>query len=533
MIVMLLCLSTATTACVNTPPVATEPSKITGTSAATSVTAATTSKEPMEISYIINRDLAANVSVVTKELSEKLKSKGFNVKFVITEMGTYDATEWSQKFNVRMASGEKPADIMLLDHMLPEGIAGGWFAELDMKTVEKAMPKYANEINSKFSELWAYGKDTITGKLYGIPEFNMYGPNRHVFTYREDWLKTLGLNVPTTLQEFEVWLQKVRTGDPNGNGQKDEYGYTAEDKTTGPAFSEIFGAYGIMPGMWSVRDGKVVRGDIQPEAKEALAWIKKWYDADLIPKGVMTTSKDRDEFYANKIGAFGSANCYGPAVAKGGYIDVAMQKIAGAKLLVALPPKGPKGDAYTFEWGPRKYVLTFGKQLEKDTNKLDTIMRMFETIATDKELFEFGQFGAKGVVWDFVDKTANKGAIQYLGKYTDVNIRLKEIGVRDLSESAFCPVWIESVYKDYVDPEALGYATMNKGMYDALLNIVLPSQNKYLDDLVLLSKTAYLDIITGKKPLSSFDDFVIKWKANGGDQLTQEANDLYTKAFKK
>ncbi|PYE47858.1 hypothetical protein DFQ00_111157 [Paenibacillus barcinonensis] len=34
-------------------------------------------------------------------------------------------------------------------------------------------------------------------------------------------------------------------------------------------------------------------------------------------------------------------------------------------------------------------------------------------------------------------------------------------------------------------------------------------------------------IIYGKLPIDAFDQFVTNWKANGGDQITQEVNDWF------
>ncbi|GIQ63131.1 hypothetical protein PACILC2_16990 [Paenibacillus cisolokensis] len=34
-------------------------------------------------------------------------------------------------------------------------------------------------------------------------------------------------------------------------------------------------------------------------------------------------------------------------------------------------------------------------------------------------------------------------------------------------------------------------------------------------------------IIYGKLPVDEFDNFVAKWKANGGDQVTEEVNEWY------
>jgi putative aldouronate transport system substrate-binding protein len=534
LLICLVSMSILLTGCSPAAGTTTKATTTTGTTAAptTSGTTATTkdpNAKPIEITYTTYRDLAANESIVTKKLPELLKDYGFNVVFKISEYGTFNPQEWEQKFKVSMSSGDQPCDIMQLPGLMAEGLKGGWFAELQMDIIQEYMPTYVKEVDSRFPMLWAAGKDASTGKLYAIPSFNMYGPTRHAFVYRGDWLAKMNLEAPVTLDDFEVYLRAVRTQDPNGNGQNDEYGYTGEDKNEGPAFREIFGAYGIMPGMWMEKDGQIVRGDVQPEAKEALEWLRKWYAEGLIPKGVMTTAKDRDEFYANKIGAVGSGNAYGPAIAKGGYIDVAMKEIPGAELLVALPPVGPDGHTGTWQYGPKKYVLAFGKHLENDQEKMGLILSIFELTSTDKDLFELTMLGEKGIHWDFADPAATSGAIKYLGEFTDVNKRLTEVGVRDLSESAFCPVWVESVYSEYIDPEALKYATMNKQYYDPLMGIALPSGSKYLPDLITLSKVTCLDIITGKKPVDAFDAFVAAWNANGGDQLAKEANEIYQK----
>ena len=287
-----------------------------------------------------------------------------------------------------------------------------------------------------------------------------------------------------------------------------------------------------MPGQWLVKDGKIVMSDVQPEVKEALAVLKKWYSEDLLPKCIMTTSKRDNDFYSGMVGTWGQAGAYAPAIVpSGSYYQKLISQQPTAELVAAQGPKGPSGAYGTWEWGPKKYVVTFGKHLEKDQKKLETLLKMLETIATDKELFELAMFGEKGTHWDFIEKGATKGATKFLEPWTDFNKKLNEVGVRELSESAFCPIWVEEIYKDYMDPKAIEYS-QNKGYFDPLLGIGLPSNAQYGADLGNLTKATYLDIITGKKPLDSFDEYVNTWKKNGGDQLTKEANALYEKAFK-
>jgi putative aldouronate transport system substrate-binding protein len=492
----------------------------------------TPNQAPIEITWMNTMDLATNQSYTTKKLPELLKKKGFDVTIKVREFGSHDGADWGRSFQTAIAAGEKPTDIIQLGGMNVEAIKAGWFAELNMDLLKKNMPKYVTQVNKIYDKMWAFGKDAETGKLYGIPSFNMFGPNRHTFAYRQDWLKKLNMEVPKNLEEFEKWLIAVREKDPNGNGQKDEYGYTSGTDGAGTGFNEIFGAFGVMPGQWIIKDGKVVNSDIQPEVKDALALLRRWYSEDLLPKGIMTTSKRDNDFYAGLVGTWGQAGAYAPAIVpSGSYYQKLKSQQPTAELVAAQAPKGPKGDYGTWEWGPKKYVVLFGKHLEKDQKKLETLLRMLETIATDKELFEVAMFGEKGTHWDFVEKGAAKGATKFLEPWTDFNKKLNEVGVRELSESAFCPIWVEEIYKDYMDPLAIKYAD-NKGYFDPLLGIPLPSNAQYNADLGNLTKATYLDIITGKKPLSAFDEYVTTWKKNGGDILVKEANELYGKAFK-
>jgi hypothetical protein len=66
------------------------------------------------------------------------------------------------------------------------------------------------------------------------------------------------------------------------------------------------------------------------------------------------------------------------------------------------------------------------------------------------------------------------------------------------------------------------------GLKDVLLMAeTVPSSSKYLVNLVQLQAITCIEIVTGKKPLDSFDEFVATWHRQGGDVLTREANELY------
>ena len=42
-----------------------------------------------------------------------------------------------------------------------------------------------------------------------------------------------------------------------------------------------------------------------------------------------------------------------------------------------------------------------------------------------------------------------------------------------------------------------------------------------------MEKQTYTNIIYGNEPIEAFDTFVEEWKAQGGDQITEEVNAWY------
>ena len=495
--------------------------------AAASAATASASEKKFKLSYICEQDLAMQESYTTRMLPEMLKKYGYDIEIEMREMGTH--SDWGTKFNLEVASGARPTDIIQLGGPNRGAFDAGWFAEISEEMIQKYIPKYYKQVNDIYDKLWVWGKDINDGKMYGIPSFNMFGSTRHTLAYREDWLKKLNMEPPTTIEEFEVWLQKCRTDDPTGTGRS-VYGYTSEDRNE--FFCEVFGAFGFMPEQWMIRDGRLIRGNIVPEMKDALKVLKDWYAKDWIPRGILTTAKRDQDFYAGLVGTMGQAGGYAPAIVpSGSYTANLAAQNPGASIIGAPSFKGPKGDFGTWEWGPRKYILYFGSHMKEE--QIGTIMQMFELIASTKELFELTMLGERGLHWEFADPAANSGATIFLEPFTEHNKKLTEVGVREMSESCWCPFWLSEMYSSYLDPLAIKYATQNSKYYDPMLTLGTESSPLYAGDLATKTRAYCLDVITGKVDVdATFDAYVQSWLAEGGEILTREANDMYNRLFR-
>lgn len=146
----------------------------------------------------------------------------------------------------------------------------------------------------------------IDDGLYGFAA----GRGNGCITYlRQDWLDNLGLQVPTTYDEYVEVLRGFTYDDPDGNGINDTYGLTA------PGLIGLDAPYtNYLPEFWQdaypdfyqKEDGTWVDGFSEEANVKALQRLKDAYSQGLIDMEVATnkTSTCRDKFYAGKAGAF-------------------------------------------------------------------------------------------------------------------------------------------------------------------------------------------------------------------------------------
>ncbi len=145
-------------------------------------------------------------------------------------------------------------------------------------------------------------------KAITAPDGNIYaisnvadGNAAHGYFIRQDWLEKLGLETPTNADELYTVLKAFRENDPNGNGQKDEIPYFARNvlylKT---------GTFRLWDAHWDFHvneEGKVEYGPYQPQYKDALVNITKWYAEGLIDPEIFTRgAQARDYALGNNIG---------------------------------------------------------------------------------------------------------------------------------------------------------------------------------------------------------------------------------------
>ena len=129
---------------------------------------------------------------------------------------------------------------------------------------------------------------------------------------RQDWLDNVGMEAPTTIDEWYDVLVAFKEGDPNGNGELDEIPFDA-----GSAGHLLFmPAFGIQNGVYvDPETGKVGYGQYSQEYKAYLETMAKWYAEGLIQNiyadeaGTLAASADPN-IYADLAGAWKGLSNY-------------------------------------------------------------------------------------------------------------------------------------------------------------------------------------------------------------------------------
>lgn len=381
----------------------------------------------------------------------------------------------------------------------------------------------------------------IDGTYYGIPVINPTNIYRTPVVFRQDWLDKLGLPVPQTLADFEKVIYAFTNDDPDGNGIKDTYGLSSE------GMNVVFGAFGQIVFAdqlyFSIKDGEQVIGALQPEMKEALQYLRKWYQDGVIdPEFITGENKGgykhlSHAFINGRIGMTSMGNYY-HWIQNGDYrdwsyssnshvVETPVQSTFNVKELTAKNPEarvvfgrpftGPHGQRGSKGYDMLMSFTAIGADAIKEPGKLETILRILNDVSANPDPNEAATmaFGIKGKHWTWTETHPQDTVIlppydkmfsyqNSIGANLGMTVPLKQNGRREQ--------WASTLGLD------------QDGIYNSL-EVATPSLAKNGAELIKLKNKAYISFITGERPLSEFDDFVEEFMASGGAEVLREANE--------
>ena len=408
-------------------------------------------------------------------------------------------------------------------------IRNGFVMEIPCEVILAHCPTYVKWLNTFGKEAWLYSR--YKGKNYGLPTFMASNSRPRIGGWRMDWLRNVGIEkVPETVEEMHEALYRFRHNDPDGNGAQDTYGWSPAIFHWSLVFSEVFSAYGVLPFDLMERNGKVVWGGMLPETKEALRELHKWYAEDLFHPDFLLYGRNPDTmtFFNGTVGYMYPSEM--PAdydVSKEGSLhDRARGFNPAAEFVPAPPLRGRDGRRQGRAWGGAAHVLQFGKQLERQPEKVIRVLEMLEGIVRDETLYMQTRYGERGTHWE---RDSVKGITTLPPFDKDSRRSSAELLNGNLF---FFPCAMDPLYDDlYLSASASEWYGRNRRPEWAMVNIfgktdILPSGGRYLGDLMNFQMAVFMEMVTGKRDVESFDDFSGEWLRRGGDVLLREANDM-------
>ncbi|WNQ11142.1 extracellular solute-binding protein [Paenibacillus aurantius] len=437
--------------------------------------------------------------------------------------------DFRQQLSLRFASGEL-ADLVRtgsVDWEVHQGaVDKGVFLELG-----PLIDKYAPNLKKKIPEVaWNSPKVTKNGKIYGIPVLTGTKADRVIF-YRQDILDQLGMPVPKTLDDYLKFAEGVKTKDVNGDG--DPNNEWALSLTDGMSWNDVFtGSFGVRPGTWHVRGGKLEPDIIQPQMKEAIAFYKKLYDNGYIEKDFITKKQgDRGtDITKGLVASWGAATYQYAAVAAQPYPNQPK-----AAITMAVPPKGPRGDNYLQIGTDQVYFVW---TIPANTKNPEDIIKFLDWAWSSPEADKFFAYGIK----DF-NYTEENGQVKFDPKgpnnselnekeFFQLSINVRENGLNNPLALKVLPN-SDVILKGYQDAEST--IMKNDAMYMPPLKSL--DGRPELNPAFVAGSLFYdwfVKLVVGKEDLDKgFDSFVAEWKKRGGEAAIQEATDWYNRSGQK
>jgi len=389
----------------------------------------------------------------------------------------------------------------------------GAFLDLTPYVTGDALKEYKN-LATFPDYMWNNVK--FKNKIYGVPK--PLQRNGNIPWYRGDWAQKVGKDNPKSIDDVHDLLVAFTKNDPDGNGQGDTWGmgrygtdWTGWDNTL--AFT-TFGA----PFNWRKNANGTMTNQIETdEFRQALDFLRRLFaDGAYHPDaGGMTFAQAQAAFIGGKTGMHseGIGNFYSPSIT--GTVYYKIKQAFPQAVLTGLMPNVPGGAKAVTRNTPGSFGYTgIPATAGKDKARVQELLRILDYMAAPfgSEEWTFLNYGVQGV-----DYQPNSNGVPVM---TDKGISEKGDLVYLM---AGLPVFFYPLAPD-VAPTAqqLAAQIIKIGIDDPSWPLYSPTNVSKAAELNQFGFDSVTAIITGRQPLSAFDDAIKEWKSRGGDQIRQE-----------
>ncbi|MDR0396919.1 MAG: extracellular solute-binding protein [Oscillospiraceae bacterium] len=202
----------------------------------------------------------------------------------------------TERVNLMIASDELPD--MFIGTVVQADVNGarGVFKALNGLIDEHGVE--TKKLFDEYPELLPGMITAVDGNIYALPSINacyhcMHSQRAWI---NRDWMTTLGLEYPNTIDEFEAVLRAFKDGDPNGNGIADEVPFTGANQANQRIYAFLLNSFVPFYDEWYhyIDESGTLQFAADDEAfRDGLRWIKKLIDEGLVDVMGLTQTPDQ------------------------------------------------------------------------------------------------------------------------------------------------------------------------------------------------------------------------------------------------
>ncbi len=370
---------------------------------------------------------------------------------------------------------------------------------------------------------------TDSGKYYVFP---MIRPdNGLVFRgpmIRKDWLNELQLSVPTTIDE---WYTVLKAFKEKKNASAP---FTAQYSNELNIQDAFIGAFKTANRYYIDDQGKVKYGPIDPQFKDALTLLRKWYQEGLIDRdfALNTDSKSLDnKMLSNASGATVGLLSGG----MGRWMDSGKKQDPKFQLVAAPYPTLKKGEIAFIGQRDFKFNPAASKVVTAAAKNPELAVKWLDYAYSEKGslLFNFGIEGesytlqnGNPVFTDKITKDPKYNLQQMVSQYTKPNgpflgdARKNFNSYKEQDEAI--KIWEQTDAAKHVMPLFIT-PTVEESKEVAKVNTAIAS---YKEEM-------FVKFVMGKEPLEKFDEYVKRIKEMGVDKVVKIYQDAYERYNKR
>jgi putative aldouronate transport system substrate-binding protein len=437
-----------------------------------------------------------------------------NEKFnVDLQMQWIPNANFYEKLNVIAASGQYP-DVIRIDS---PAVFMQWAEQDALLNISADLSDYPTLQGVAPPEEWQLLNPE--GRIFGIP---LYNTAQNTMYVRGDWMKNLGIELPGedefTIEKFYEIAKAFAEQDPDRNGQRDTYGFSALGNSSNLGIPEVMAAFGIANG-WKEQNGELIPMQTQAEEwKQLLSFMNTAYNEGVLDKDFITNTNFNEKFAQGKVGYAHMHYQFSQNTNK-----QLQSFIPGAEFVELSPPIGKDGARgnVTPTSGMIKIVLT-----KNADEKRERILQLFDWWMSPEgeDIIKNGIEGAHyekkaDNSYEMTEalKAEGEGRQSLLWNWV-LRSNSNRFNIYKWSE----PDWASGMEKSIAN--AKKYPYLNAA--DEFI-VSSPAYTEKGSALSQKFQNTVIEIIAGKKPVDAIDEAIQEWRKGGGDQIIEEVNAAY------